>query len=56
MREVKMTGVMKLDMELANLKWRTARWQKWCLRNNCGLIIEDGRVKGYEPRPKAVHI
>ena len=55
MREEKLKGAQPLDLELANTNWRTARWQRWCLRNHVGIIIEDGRVTGWDVREQRYH-
>ena len=55
MREEKLTGVMSLDLELANTQWTTNDWIRWCLRNNVGIIIEDGKVTGWDHREKRCH-
>lgn len=55
MREEKLKGVQPLDIELANLQWTTAKWQKWCLQNNVGVIIEDGRITGWDVKEQRFH-
>lgn len=55
MRTEKLTGVMSLDLELANTQWTVAKWIKWCIRNNTGLILEDGRVTGWDHKEKRCH-
>lgn len=55
MRTEKLKGVQKLDLELANNQWSTARWQKWCIQNQVGVIIEDGKVSGWEVREQRYH-
>ena len=54
MKEQKMRGSLKADFQLANAQWTVGHWQKWCIRNNVGLVIEDGKVTGYEEKPKTV--
>ena len=55
MKEEKLSGVLGLDLELANVQWTTNEWIRWCVRNNVGVILEDGRVTGWEDRPKRYH-
>ena len=55
MRTEKLKGVQTLDLELANIQWTTTKWESWCANNQVGLIIEDGRVTGWEDRPKRYH-
>ena len=55
MKEEKIKGVQGMDLELANTTWRTARWQKWCLNNDVGIILEDGKVTGWEVKEKRYH-
>ena len=55
MKEEKLKGVQSLDLELANMQWTTAAWQRWCIRNNVGIIIEDGRVTGWDHKEKRCH-
>ena len=55
MKEEKLSGVLGLDLELANLQWTVSQWQKWCLRNNVGIILEGGKVTGWEDKPKRYH-
>lgn len=55
MREEKLTGMMSLDLELANTQWTTNEWIRWCLRNNAGIIVEDGKVTGYVLKEKRYH-
>lgn len=45
---------VKLDMELAWHQWTVSEWIRFCVRNNLGIIIEDGRVVGYETRPATI--
>ena len=55
MKENKLKGVQKLDLEMANLQWSTNQWQMWTIKNNVGLILEDGRVTGWEEKPQRFH-
>lgn len=47
----KIRGSLAMDLELANVTWTVAKWIKWTLNQNAGLIIEDGRVVGFETKP-----
>lgn len=55
MKEERLKGVQKLDLDLANTIWTTNEWIKWCLHNNVGIIIEDGRVTGWDHKEKRCH-
>lgn len=55
MREEKIKGVLKLDQELANVQWTVTKWIRWCVRNNAGLIIEDGKVTGWDIEARRYH-
>lgn len=55
MKENKLKGVNKLDLEMANLQWTANQWQLWAIKNNVGLILEDGRVTGWEEKPRRWH-
>lgn len=55
MREEKIKGVQELDLHLANTVWTVSKWIKWTLRNGVGVIIEDGKVTGWDLREKRFH-
>lgn len=55
MRTEQLRGIQKADLELANIQWTVSQWQKWCLNNNAGLILEDGKVTGWETEPQRFH-
>ena len=55
MKEEKLKGAIGMDLELANVQWSTNEWIRWSIRNNVGLILEDGRVTGWEDKPKRWH-
>lgn len=55
MREEKLKGEQVLEMEQDNIQWTVNQWDRWRLRNNCHLIIEDGKVVGYEENPVRYH-
>ena len=55
MREEKIQGVQELDLHLANTIWTVGQWIKWCLRNDVGVILEDGKVTGWDLREKRFH-
>ena len=55
MKEEKIKGVLCMDLELASLQWPVSRWQKWCLNNNVGIIIEDGKITGWDHKEKRCH-
>lgn len=55
MKEEKIRGSIAMDLELANTVWTVGKWIKWTLNNNVGLILEDGRVNGWEARPERWH-
>lgn len=41
----------RADIELHNIQWTISEWEKFCRINNVGLIIEDGKVKGFITNP-----
>lgn len=55
MKTEKIRGNQKADLDLANIQWTVARWQKWALENNVGVILEDGKVTGWESEPQRWH-
>lgn len=55
MREEKLRGEQVLEMEQDNIQWTVNQWDRWRLRNNCRLILEDGKVVGYEENPVRYH-
>ena len=55
MKNNQLKGVQKLDLEIANVQWNVNKWQMWAIRNNVGLILEDGRVTGWEVKPERFH-
>jgi len=55
MKTEKLRGEQKLDLEQANIQWTVNRWDKWRLRNHVGLILEDGKVTGWEDKPTRYH-
>ena len=55
MKTEKIRGNQAMDLEIANITWTVGEWQKWALRNNVGLILEDGRVVGWDEEPKRWH-
>ena len=55
MKSESIRGNQAMDLELANVQWSTTQWQLWCAKNNVGVILEDGRVTGWEERPKTWH-
>ena len=55
MKSETIRGNQYMDLELANIQWSTTQWQAWCARNNVGVILEDGRVTGWEEKPKRWH-
>ena len=56
MKEVKLGTREKLDLELNNRAWTVSKWEKFSQSNDVGIIIEGGKVTGYEPNPKFYHI
>lgn len=54
MKTQKMGSNLKADFQLANAEWTVSQWIRWCLRNNVGIVIEDGKVTGYEEKPITV--
>lgn len=52
MREQKLRGIEKAELQLMNAQMTVLQWLKYCVRNNVGLIIEDGKVTGLETKPK----
>lgn len=55
MRNEKLKGVQALDLELANIQWTTTQWEAWAAKNQVGIIIEDGKVTGWDVREKRFH-
>ena len=55
MKNNQLKGVQKLDLEMANVQWNVNKWQLWTIRNNVGLILEDGKVVGWEVKPERFH-
>ena len=55
MKTEKIRGNQKADLDLANIQWTVARWQKWALENHVGVILEDGKVTGWESEPQRWH-
>lgn len=51
MREEKLRGIEKAELQLMNAQLTVNEWVRYCLRNNVGLIIEDGKVTGLETKP-----
>ena len=47
----KLRGEAALELKLMNATWTVDQWIKWTLDNNCGLILNDGRVVGFETKP-----
>jgi len=56
MKTEKIRGSQAMDLKIANVLWTVTEWQNWADRNHVGLILEDGKVTGYEEKPKAWHI
>jgi len=54
MRTEQIKQGVKLDMELWWRNWTVSEWIRFCVRNNIGIIIEDGKIVGYESRPVTV--
>lgn len=55
MKNEKIRGLQALDLSLANVQWTFSKWLKWCIRNNAGLIIEDGKVTGWDIETARYH-
>lgn len=55
MREEKIKGVQELDLHLANTIWTVTQWMNWAWKNNVGVILEDGKVTGWDLREKRFH-
>ena len=51
MKVRKLDKGQKLDVQLHNTSWSWVEWQDFCNKNNCGLIVEDGKVKGFVTEP-----
>ena len=51
MKQEKLTRGQKADVMLNNTIWTVNDWIKFCLRENVGLIIEDGKVTGLVTNP-----
>ena len=56
MQTEKIRGEQKLDLELANKIWTVNEWIRWAIRNRKGLILEGGKVVGWEDRPQRYKI
>ena len=52
MKEEKLRGSIAMDLEIANVNWTVSKWIKWTLQNKVGLILEDGRVVGWDTKPE----
>lgn len=55
MDKEKLRGEQKLELEQANMEWSVNTWDKWRLRNKVGLILEDGKVTGWDSAPIRYH-
>ena len=51
MKTRKLNKGQKLDIQLQNTSWSCEKWEDFCRKNDCGLIIEDGKVKGFVTEP-----
>lgn len=56
MRELKIRGSQAMDIQIASVMWTVTEWENWADKNNVGLILEDGKVTGFEEKPKRWHI
>lgn len=51
MKKQELSKGQKLDVQLHNTSWSWEEWRDFCKENNCGLILEDGKVKGFITEP-----
>lgn len=51
MRTEKLNKGQKADVLLNEVQWSVGEWEKFCKDNDAGLIIEDGKVKGFITNP-----
>lgn len=51
MKARKLNKGQKLDVQLQNRTWSWEKWEDFCRKNDCGLIVEDGNVKGFVTEP-----
>ena len=51
MKKKELSKGQKLDVKLHNTSWSWVEWCDFCKENNCGLILEDGEVKGFITEP-----
>ena len=51
MRKEQLNKGQRADIVLNNLQWSIAQWEDFCHKNNCGLIIEKGKVTGFITNP-----
>lgn len=51
MREIKLKGIEKAELQLMNAQLSVRQWENWAWKNNVDLIIENGKVTGLEAKP-----
>lgn len=56
MNTQKLRGSAKMDLQIRNTQWSVTEWQNWCDKHNMSLILEDGKVAGYESKPERWHV
>ena len=56
MKSYKIKGNEKMDFDIRNTTWTWEDWDKWAVQRRCGLILEDGKVKGYDTEPERHHV
>lgn len=56
MNTQKLRGSAKMDLQIRNTQWSVTEWQNWCDKHNMSLILEDGKVVGYESKPERWHV
>ena len=56
MKTHKLRGNAEMELKLRNMQWDLDAWENWCDKHDMSLIIEDGKVKGYESRPVRWHV
>lgn len=52
MREQKLRGIEKAELQLMTNQMSIREWEAWMFKNNCNIIIEDGKVTGIEVKAK----
>ena len=51
MKQERLTKGQKADIMLHETQWTCEEWKEFCKANDCGLIIEDGKIRGFVTEP-----